>query len=260
MTVSHFIYLVVAFFAVYVQTKSYALNAALTDTPDAHPALVVEYGRLLRVRRWLSPFIAGLTALLVMVGAFVQGDLSTGDTSPGDASTFLGLLLTAVWVMAAAGDIFIEGSYSTTDETVKGRYYIVGMALFILFTLGLGLGLSANALANLDVPGGQALAAAVVSVVMGVIAYRTLDVTAETRVIMRVYAVSVTVLLCGGLLSALGGSVHLAYIGIAYFFSDWCVGLRDFGKNVPPLLKEHILIVILILYYTVMLTSIDFVL
>lgn len=105
-----------------------------------------------------------------------------------------------------------------------------------------------------------AWAAAVAAAAMGVIAYRTLAVTPETRAIMWVYTVAVTVLLCGGILSALGGSVHLATLGIAYFFSDWCVGLRDFGSGGTPLLKEHILIVILILYYTIMLTSIDFVL
>lgn len=94
---------------------------------------------------------------------------------------------------------------------------------------------------------------------MGVIAYQTLDVAPETFAIMPVYTISVTVLLCGGILSALAGNVHLAYIGTAYFISDWCVGLRDFGKNIPAFLKKNILIIILTLYYSIMLMSIDFV-
>lgn len=244
MTLFHFLFVIAALAAVYIQTKSYALSTVRGSQSE----LEAEYARLLRVRRFMSPFIAGLAAGLVMLGAFVFGN----------TSLFLGILFSAVWVMAALGDIFIEGSYSIDDESIKARYYIIGMALFIVFTLGLGVGLIVNAVVE-GVPGYQILIAAGISIVMGVIAYRTLKVAPETLAIMLVYTVSVTVLLCGGILSALVGNVHLAYIGIAYFISDWCVGLRDFGKKVPALLKENILIVILVLYYTIMLMSIDFV-
>lgn len=238
MTVYHFIFIVVAFFSVYIQTKSYAL--------EDHPAHKQEYMDLLGIRRVTSPLIAGLAAVLVAVGAFVVG-------SP---PRFLGVLFTAVWTSASLGDIFIEGSYSSQDDALKARYYITGMALFILFTLGLGIGLVYYALLN-GASGLNFGMAVLVSVVMGILAYRTLKISAETRLIMLVYTFSVTALLCGGILSAVSGSLHLAFIGIAYFFSDWFVGLRDFGKKVPGFLRQHILIVILILYYTIMLASID---
>ena len=238
MTVFHFIFIVVAFFSIYIQTKSYAIKD--------QAARVAEYTQLLSIRRVMSPLIAGLAAVLSAVGAFIVSD----------PPRFLGILFTAVWVMACLGDIFIEGSYSSQDESVKARSYIIGMALFILFTLGLGAGLVYYSLSN-GVGSLQLVLAALVSVVLGITAYRTLDVSLETQAIMLVYTFSVTVLLCGGILSAFTGSLHLAYIGIAYFFSDWFVGLRDFGKKVPPVLQQHILIVILILYYTIMLASID---
>ena len=56
----------------------------------------------------------------------------------------------------------------------------------------------------------------------------------------------------------MAGQPHLAYIGIAYFVSDWCVGIRDFGNPSLEWLKRNLLIIILILYYTIMLTSIDY--
>ena len=249
MTIYHFIFTAAAFFSIYIQTKTYALKTSVDLAQGSDPDLERTYTGYLRVRRWLSPVIAALAAVLVGIGAFLyQG-----------TSLFIGALLFGVWVFAALGDIFIEGSYSITNEKMKGTYYIIGMLLFIVFTFGLGVGLIVNSV----VTGGASLlwvlAAAVVSVLFGITAYRTMAVTAETLVIMLVYTGAVTTLLCGGLLSAVTGSAHLGYIGIAYFFSDWCVGLRDFGKNPPRLLKENILIVILILYYTIMLTSIDLV-
>ncbi|MCB2178436.1 hypothetical protein KQH61_03385 [bacterium] len=242
MTILHFIFIATAFFSVYIQTKSYALK----DQPEK----AAEYEDLLRIRRVMSPLIAGMAALMVAFGAFVISE------SP----RFLGVLFTAVWAFASLGDIFIEGSYSTEDEAVKGRYYIIGMALFILFTLGLGVGLSYYAVAEQGATFIQLGIALVVAAALGVAAYRTLAVTEETRAIMLVYVVAVVSLLCGGILSAITGNAHLAYIGIGYFFSDWFVGLRDFGKNVPRFLQRHVLILILILYYTIMLTSIDLVL
>lgn len=246
MSIVHFGFIAVAFFAIYVQSKSYAFAGSRKAGDPADPA--GEYEELLRIRRVMSPSIAGLAAVLVGLGTFV---FRSGPLLPG-------ALLTGVWVFAALGDIFIEGSYSTEDQNRKARYYIIGMVLFIVFTLGLGVGLVLNALLSFDIPplylGGAVLA----SLACGTLAYRTLEVSPENLGIVLVYTVSVTVLLCGGLLSALGGDVHLGYIGIAYFISDWCVGLRDFGKKTPALFQRHVLIVILILYYTIMLTSIDY--
>lgn len=239
MTILHYLFVATAFFSIYIQTKSYALK----DQPEK----AAEYEDLLRIRRVMSPLIAGMAALMVAFGAFVVGE----------APMFLGVLFTAVWALASLGDIFIEGSYSTVDEAVKGRYYIIGMALFILFTLGMGVGLSYYAVAQKGATFTQLGISLVVAVALGVAAYRTLAVTDETRTIMLAYVVSVVSLLCGGILSVITGNAHLAYIGIGYFFSDWFVGLRDFGKKVPPFLQRHVLIVILVLYYTIMLTSID---
>lgn len=242
MTILHFVFVLVAFFAVYIQTKSYALAG--------QPQAQAEYRRLLRVRRVVSPGIAGLAALIVAYGSLVLGN----------ATLFMGLLLTGVWVFASLGDIFIEGSYSTTNADKKARYYILGMVLFIVFTLGLGIGLVVQGIFIEQVALAGVLAAAAGALVMGMLAYRTLEVAPENRAVVLVYTVSVTVLLWGGLLMALAGQVHLAYIGCAYFVSDWCVGLRDFGKHVPPLLQRNLLIVILMLYYSIMLVAIDFVL
>ena len=239
MTILHFIFVATAFFSVYIQTKSYALK----DQPEK----AAEYENLLHIRRVMSPLIAGMAALMVAFGAFVISE------SP----RFLGVLFTVVWALASLGDIFIEGSYSTEDEAVKGRYYIIGMALFILFTLGLGVGLSWYAVTQNGATFAQLGISLLAAAVLGVAAYRTLAVTDETRAIMLVYVVAVVSLLCGGILSAITGDVRLAFIGIGYFFSDWFVGLRDFGKKVPPFLQRHVLIVILMLYYTIMLTSID---
>lgn len=135
MTLFHFLFVITAFTAVYIQTKSYALSTAVDAFRNSHPEFGTEYAQLLRVRRFMSPFIAGLTAGLVILGAFVFGN----------TTLFLGILLSTVWGMAALGDIFIEGSYSIDDESAKARYYIIGMVLFIVFTLGLGVGLIFNA-------------------------------------------------------------------------------------------------------------------
>jgi hypothetical protein len=170
----------------------------------------------------------------------------------------MGAVLTAVWIFAATGDIFVEASYASEDEATRARNYIIGMALFIVVTLGLGVGLIVNALVLEGIATVPALVAVGISIALAVAAYFTLEVSPETFAIVLVYCVSVTTLLCGGILSAMAGQPHLAYIGIAYFVSDWCVGIRDFGKRPPAWLQRHLLIIILILYYTIMLTSIDY--
>ena len=249
MTIFHFAFVVIAFFAVYIQARSYALQEA-TEKEDASLELKEAYARLLVIRRFMSPFIAGSAAILVSAGAFIFQT----------TSIFLGAVLTGTWVFACIGDIFVEGSYSTTDAYVKERYYIFGMILFVVVTLGLGVGLIINATVFTTLPRYLILIAVGSSIAMGIIAYFTLEVSPDTKVIVWVYTVAVMTLLCGGIMSAMIGNPYLAYIGIAYFISDWCVGLRDFGKKIPKVLDNNITIIILILYYTIMLVSIDFVL
>lgn len=251
MTSFHLVFLAVAFYAVFVQVRSYAFAEAIAAGSDPRPVLEAEYARLLRIRRVMSPAIAGLAAVLVALGSFVIRE---------HPSLLIGILLTSVWALAAIGDIFVEGSYSASDEAKKATFYIAGMALFILVTLGLGVGLIVNALSTGSLSAGTIAGSAAAALLMGGLAYLTLDVSPENLGIVLVYTVAVTTLLCGGLLSALTGQPHLAFVGIAYFFSDWCVGLRDFGKRVPAFLKRNLLIVILILYYSIMLISIDLVL
>jgi hypothetical protein len=248
MTPYHIAFVAVALYSTSVQVRSYALRELLDTAPDLSSAFRTEYASLARKRRIMTPFIGGLTALLVAMGTFVYDG----------PSLYVGALLTAVWVLAATGDIFIEGSYAAEDDAGKARYYMIGMTLFVAVTLGLGVGLMINALVVEGIEAVGALVSVGISIGLAVLAYRTLDVSPETLVIVLVYSVSVATLLCGGLLSAINGHPHLAYIGIAYFISDWCVGLRDFGKRPPAWLKRNALIIILILYYTTMLTSIDY--
>jgi hypothetical protein len=246
MTLLHLVFLLVALFSVYVQAKSYGLARALDENAGL-PASRAEYERLLRARRLTSPAVAALTALLVGLGAFVwQG------TSP-----YLGGLLTSVWACAALGDVFVEGSYSTDEPATKARFYVIGMLLFVVVTLGLGAGLGIHAVWLVGISTLQLGVGIGLSMVMGLVAYRTLDVDRERFPLLVGYTFCVSTLLCGGVLSAFAGYPRLAYIGTAYFVSDWCVGLRDFGKPVPALLHENLLVLILALYYSIMLVSID---
>jgi len=247
-TIFHFVFLVIAFYAIYIQARSYALQEA-TEKDSADAGLMAQYAKLLAIRRFMSPFMAGSAAILVSAGAFVFQN----------TSLFLGAVLTGIWVSACIGDIFVEGSYSVSDEKVKARYYTIGMVLFVVVTLGLGVGLIINGVLFNTLPNYLIFIAIGVSIVMGIVAYFTLDVSPENLGIVLVYTVAVSTLLCGGIMSTMIGDTHLGYIGIAYFISDWCVGLRDFGKKVPQLLNNNLTIIILILYYTIMLTSIDFV-
>ena len=248
MTPYQIAFVAVALYSTYVQVRSYALREVLDAAPDSLSTFRAEYESLVRKRRIVTPFIGGLTALLVAVGSLL-------DAAP---SLYMGSLLTAVWLSAATGDIFVEGSYAAEDDATKARYYTIGMALFVLVTLGLGVGLMVYALVIEGMATAPALVAVGVSIALAGVAYSTLKVSPETFGIVLVYSASVATLLCGGILSAIHGHPHLAYIGIAYFFSDWLVGLRDFGKRPPAWLQKNALIVILILYYTIMLTSIDY--
>jgi len=249
MTLAYLLFLAVSLVSTYVQTKSYALARWLEAAGDvAKDNLAQEYDRLRCARRVMSPFIAGLAALLVAWGGLVQGNVRP----------FIGILFTVVWIFAALGDIFIEGSYSVDDDATKARFYMIGMGLFIIFTLGLGVGLIINAMRS-GVGWRWAGVAAVVSALFGWLAYGTLVVAPENRTMVLVYLLAVVSLLCGGLLSAVAGNAYLAYIGIGYFVSDWCVGLRDMGKAMPLFFQRNILIVILVLYYSIMFTSILYV-
>lgn len=248
-----FAFVAFAFFAIYVQTRSHTLAWVFGETDEgaAPQSLRAEYHSLLRIRRVTSPLIAASTGALILAATFAGAPLAEG------RMVFLAALFGGVWLTAGAGDIFIEGAYSIQDPRKQERFYFIGMLLFIAFTLGLGAGLIYHALHFEALNPGCLAAAVVVSCVCGGIAFLTLKVSRETLPVMLVYLAAVTTLLCGGIVSAMIGDAALAYIGIAYFVSDWCVGLRDFGKRVPALLARHILIVILMLYYSIMLTSLQ---
>jgi len=248
MTPYHVAFVAVALYSTHLQVRSYALREALDTAPGSPSALRAEYERVVRRRRIASPLIGGLTALLVAMGCLV-GD---GPSPP------ICILLATVWILAATGDIFVERSYAAEDAAAKARFYAIGMALFVAVTLGLGLGLTLNALLLEGMEAAPALAAVGISVALAAVAYSTLEVSRETLGMVLVYSASVATLLCGGILSAIIGDPRLAYIGIAYFFSDWLVGVRDFGRRRPEWLKRNALILILVLYYTIMLTSIDY--
>jgi hypothetical protein len=248
MTPYHVAFVAVAMYSTYVQVRSYALREVLDAAPDSPAALRAEYESLVRRRRIVTPLIGGLTALLVAVGTLIG-------VAP---SLYMGILLTAVWIFAATGDIFVEGSYAAEEDATKVRYYTIGMALFVVVTLGLGVGLMVHALVIEGMATAPALLAVGFSLALAGVAYSTLEVSPETLGIVLVYSASVATLLCGGILAAINGHPRLAYIGIAYFLSDWLVGLRDFGKRPPAWLEKNALIIILALYYTIMLTSIDY--
>ncbi len=250
MSMLHFSFIVVAFFAIYIQAKSYALAGVIDGEETVSEDLKNLYKRLLKIRRFNSPFIAGLAAVFVAVGTY----------SNPKTSLFVGVLFSAVWGFASIGDIFIEGSYSISDPATKEKFYFVGMLIFIVVTLGCGGGLIYYAFASTNIGFWWIAGAVAVSIIMGILAFFSLEVTKENLVICLVYDVSVCILLCGGLLSAIAGNMHMAFIGITYFISDWCVGLRDFGKYLPDFFKEHMLIVIVTIYYLNMLISIDLVL
>lgn len=247
MTIYHMLYILTAISAVFIQAKSRTLQ----DLPEdlMNETLSAELSRLLLIRRFMSPFIAGFTALLIFI-VTVQN---------GQRGSFLPLIFIPVWLLASLGDIFIEGAYSIEDKKKQDNYYLIGMVIFMGMTVLLGGGLIKNALQYPLTQFAHILSISL-AILSGIAAFLTLKLDKSTLGPMIVYDLSVSVLFCGGLYSLFAGQYQLAYIGIAYFVSDWLVGIRDFGKKKIPFLERWILLIILLLYYSIMLLSLDAVL
>ncbi len=247
MTLYHLIYFISALTAVFIQSRSRSLQ----DLPESalNDELRRELNRLLGIRRFMSPFIAGLTALLILLITLRFG--LWRDTLP--------LTFIPVWALASLGDVFIEGAYSIRDRKKQDRFYLIGMVIFMGMTVLLGLGLIANALVS-ALPLYAHITAVALPALVGVGAFTTLKLDKDTLGPMIVYDLAVSMLFCGGLYSLFAGEYQLAYIGIGYFISDWLVGLRDFGKRRPRFLERWNLLLILLLYYSIMMMSVDAVL
>lgn len=246
MTLYHFLYILTAIAAVFIQAKSRAYQDLVPHLEEEQILIQSELDALLGIRRFMSPFIAGLTALLIFLVSFQRGTLDQ----------FLPRLFIPVWLMASAGDIFIEGAYSIRDRSRQQLYYLIGMVLFMGMTLLLGSGLIIHALKT-ELPAYAHTVSILVPLVLGAGAFFTLRLDKDTLIPMIIYDLSVSVLLCGGLYSLFAGHSVLACIGIGYFLSDWMVGLRDFGKKRVRFLEQWILLIILVLYYSIMLLSLD---
>lgn len=247
MTIFHLIFFLTSLTAVYIQTKSRAYQ----DLPDKLKVKGVEkeLNKLLAIRRFMSPFIAGLTAFLILFITFKYNLWSEK----------LPRFLIPVWGLASLGDVFIEGAYSIKDKKKQDRFYLIGMVVFMAMTVLLGIGLIVNAEPNILVPAAHFISITI-PLVLGIGAFATLKLDRSTLGPMIVYDLAVSVLLCGGLYSLFAGEYQLAYIGIGYFISDWLVGTRDFGKWKFKFLDRWILLLILLLYYSIMFLSVDAVL
>jgi len=249
MTIYHILYILTAFAAIFVQAKSRSLQELVPHLGEEQLLIQTELDRLLILRRFMSPFIAGLTALLILFSSLHRGTLDH----------YIPRLFIPVWLLASIGDIFIEGAYSIREKARQQLYYFIGMVLFMAMTVLLGAGLIVYALKTPLAPAAHAVSI-LIPVLLGAGAFFTLRLDRETLVPMIVYDLSVSVLLCGGLYSLFAGRYVLAFIGIGYFISDWMVGLRDFGKKRYRFLEQWVLLIILMLYYSIMLLSLDTVL
>lgn len=194
----------------------------------------------------MSPFIAGLTALLILIVSVEKNLL--GELLPR--------VFIFVWALASLGDVFIEGAYSIEDKKKQDRFYLIGMVIFMAMTILLGWGLIQNSRNHPQSTMAHILSISL-PILSGLAAFKTLKLEKDTLGPMIVYDLSVSLLLCGGLYSLFSKQYQLAYIGIGYFLSDWLVGFRDFGKKKIPFLERWILIMILVLYYSIMLLSLD---
>ncbi len=247
MSLYHLIYFIAALTAVFIQARSRVLQDLPAEMMTA--GLQGELDGLLRKRRFMSPFIAGLTALLILLITLRYGLWKEN----------LPLTFIPVWALASLGDVFIEGAYSISDKKKQDRFYLTGMVIFMGMTVLLGAGLINNALKT-PLPLYAHITAVALPLAVGAGAFTTLKLDRDTLVPMIVYDLAVSVLFCGGLYSLFAGEYQLAYIGIGYFLSDWLVGLRDFGRRKPRFLERWNLLLILLLYYSIMMMSVDAVL
>ncbi len=202
----------------------------------------------LPIKQFTTPIMTGLVAVFAVIGLISR---RVGKRE--------GLILTAAWALAAAGDIFFEMSLLSKTPEDAGRNFITGVALFLAAYLIFGVSFNVFAV-RAGVKTSWIAAAAALSVIMGFFAYYSLKVPPGQTALVVFYTVQAVILLCGGLLSIVAGNYSFACIGILLFFSDWLVGLRAFGnpEMVPQFIKQNILILILVTYYIPMIASIDY--
>jgi len=202
----------------------------------------------LEIKQVSSPLIAGLVALSAVIG------LATARIKAWE-----GFILITAWVLAATGDIFFEMSRLAATPEDAGKFFIIAVAIFLVAYLIFGVSFNILGI-RAGLPPWKLIVAAVVSLAMGFVAYRSLQVPEGQGILIFVYTAQAVILLCGGILCLMTGRYNFAGIGILLFFSDWLVGVRAFGNPdiVPQFVTEHVLILILVTYYIPMLLSIDY--
>ena len=202
----------------------------------------------LGIKQVSSPLIAGLVALSAVIG------LIAGRIKPWE-----GFVLITAWTLAATGDIFFEMSRLAATPEDAGKFFIIAVAVLLVAYLIFGVSFNIQGI-KAGLPAWKLAGAAIVSIVMGVIAYASLQVPEGQGVLIFVYTAQAVILLCGGLLCLMSERYHFAAIGILLFFSDWLVGVHAFGNPdvVPSFVQDHVLILILVTYYIPMLSSIDY--
>ena len=202
----------------------------------------------LDIRQFTTPLMGGVVAICAVIG-LVKGRIKASE----------GAMFIAAWTLAACGDVCFEMSRLSATPENAGKFY---MAAVVFFLAGyLIFGVSFNIFGAKAEPSKWVVATAVlVSVAMGVAAYSSLLVPPGQGALIVVYSAQGVILLCGGLLCLMSRRYHFAAIGILLFFSDWVVGMKDFGNPdiVPLFVKEHAFILILVTYYIPMMASIDY--
>ncbi|MBN2225503.1 MAG: hypothetical protein JW765_12560 [Deltaproteobacteria bacterium] len=202
----------------------------------------------LEIKQISSPLMAGLVAICAVVG-LVKGRIKAGE----------GIVFITAWALAACGDAFFEMSRLSATPEDAGKFFVTAVAIFLMAYLIFGVSFNIYA-AKTGPRTWMVVTAVAVSVIMGVLAYKSLLVPPGQGALIVVYSTQAIILLCGGLLCLMSGRFHFGCIGILLFFSDWLVGLRAFGNPdiVPLFVTEHVLILILVTYYIPMMASIDY--
>ena len=202
----------------------------------------------LEIRQITSPLMAGLVAAGAVIG------LVKARIKPREGFIFI-----TAWTLAACGDVFFEMSRLSTTPDDAGRFFVMAVAVFLVAYLIFGISFSIIGI-KAGLRTWMLAAAVVVSIIMGILAYKSLLVPPGQNALIIVYSVQAVILLFGGLLCLMSGRYHFASIGILLFFSDWLVGLRAFGNPdiLPLFVKEQVLILILLTYYVPMMASIDY--
>ncbi|HLC02278.1 MAG TPA: lysoplasmalogenase family protein [Anaerolineales bacterium] len=215
---------------------AYALASVYIQTAD------------LPIKQITTPVMGGFVAVCAVIGFFAR-------RLKGREA----LILASAWALAACGDVFFEKSRLSTTAAEAGQNFMIAVGFFLIAYLIFGISFCVIGLRARLRPWIY-IVTLLISGTMGVIAFRSLLVPAGQTALVVFYSVQAVILLFGGLLSVLTKRYWFACIGILLFFSDWLVGLRAFGNPavMPPLVTDHILILILITYYLPMLASIDY--